>query len=121
MTYATLKKRSEFVRAAQVRNTTRTNTIWVQCFSNKSENIKHVRAGYTASKKTGNAVCRNRGKRRMRELVRNELPLVLSEFPNFSGDFVLIAIPATVTCGYTELIKDFKDAVRNCLRRLKAR
>jgi len=120
MTYATLKKRSEFVRAAQVRNMTRTNTIWVQCFSDKSGDIKQVRAGYTASKKTGNAVHRNRGKRRMRELVRHNLQPVLFEFPNFSGDFVFIAIPATVTCCYAELTKDFKDAVLNCLRRLKS-
>jgi ribonuclease P protein component len=119
MSYATLKKRSEFVRVAQVRNMTRTSTVWVQCFSNKNDEIKNVRVGFTASRKTGNAVCRNRGKRRMRDLARYELPQVLSEFPNFSGDFVIIAIPATVTSGYSEMVRDFKDAVRNCLRRTK--
>ena len=119
MSYATLKKRSEFVRVAQVKNITRTSTVWVQCFSNKNDEIKNVRVGFTASRKTGNAVCRNRGKRRMRDLARYELPQVLSEFPNFSGDFVMIAIPATVSSEYTDIVKDFKDAVRNCLRRVK--
>ncbi|MDP5370588.1 MAG: ribonuclease P protein component [Pseudomonadota bacterium] len=119
MSYATLKKRSEFVRVAQVRNMTRTPTVWVQCFSNKDDETKNVRVGFTASRKAGNAVCRNRGKRRMRDLARYELPQVLSEFPNFSGDFVIIAIPATVTAGYTEIVRNFKDAVRNCLRHTK--
>lgn len=119
MSYAILKKRSEFVRVAKVRNITRTPTVWVQCFSNKINDIKNVRVGFTASRKTGNAVCRNRGKRRMRDLARYELTQVLSEFPNFSGDFVIIAIPATVTSEYTDLVRDFKDAVRNCLRRVR--
>jgi ribonuclease P protein component len=117
MSYATLKKRSEFVRVAQARNIMRTETVWVQCFFNKSEDSSCVRVGYTASRKTGNAVYRNRGKRRMRDLARYELPQVLSEFPHFSGDFVMIAIPATVTSEYTELARDFKNAVRKCLKR----
>lgn len=119
MSYAILKKRSEFVRVAKVRNISRSKTVWVQCFSDKISNRKDVRVGFTASRKTGNAVCRNRGKRRMRDLVRYELSQVLLEFPNFSGDFVIIAIPATVSSDYTDLVRDFRDAVRSCLRRLR--
>lgn len=52
-----------------------------------------VRIGFTASKKVGNAVARNRAKRRMRELAR--AVLLPDAKPGF--DYVLIAKPQTVT------------------------
>ncbi|MDP3371681.1 MAG: ribonuclease P protein component [Candidatus Paracaedibacteraceae bacterium] len=120
MHYITLKKRADFVRVSKARNTARSTHIWVQCFIDKSKNNEEIRVGYTASRKTGNAVARNRGKRRMRALARLVLPSILAEFPKFSGDFVLIAIPDTVTCNYTVLANDFKNAVRRCLLRFIA-
>lgn len=120
MHYSTLKKRADFVKVSKARNTTRSPHIWVQCFGDKNKYDKEIRIGYTASRKTGNAVARNRGKRRMRALVRIELSSVLSEFPNFSGDLVIIAIPETVTCSYNILVSDFKNAVRRCILRFIA-
>lgn len=120
MHYSTLKKRADFVRVTKARNTARSPHIWVQCFVDKNNDGEEVRVGYTASRKTGNAVARNRGKRRMRALARLELPSILAEFPEFSGDLVIIAIPDTVTCSYTVLVNDFKNAVRRCLLRFIA-
>lgn len=117
MTLAVLKKRSEFVRVAKVRNTVRRDTIWVQCLQNNFSSTGQFRVGFTASKKVGNSVCRNRTKRRMREIVRLFLSDILSEFPEFKGDFVFIAVPITRDCEYTTLVHDFKNAVRRCIKR----
>ena len=58
----TLTKRADFVAASKAEKFVG-NSIIVQAKYNPSENI---RVGYTASKKVGNAVVRNRAKRRMR-------------------------------------------------------
>jgi ribonuclease P protein component len=119
VSYTILKKRSDFVRVAAFKNMTRAKTVWVQLMVNKNDEKSSVRVGYTASRKTGNAVQRNRAKRRMRNLVCCNLNELLIDIPNFSGDFVIIGIPATVTCEYSNLVSDFKSAVNNCLRRIK--
>ncbi len=117
MTLAVLKKRSEFVKVAKVRNTVRRDTIWVQCLQNNFLSTDKFGVGFTASKKVGNAVCRNRSKRRMREIVRLFLSDILREFPEFKGNFVFIAVPTTRNCDYTALVHDFKNAVRRCIKR----
>ncbi len=117
MTLVILKKRSEFVRVAKVRNTVRRDTIWVQCLQNEFSGVSQFRVGFTASKKVGNAICRNRSKRRMRELARLFLSDILSDFPEFKGDFVFIAVPTTISCNYETLNQDFKSAVRRCIKR----
>jgi ribonuclease P protein component len=74
--------------------------------------------GFTASKKVGKAVSRNRCKRRMRSLAHLMLPEILRTFPNFKGDIVLIAVPTTVDCDYTVLSQNFKSAISRCIGRL---
>ena len=118
MTLAVLKKRTEFVRVARGRNTVRRDNIWVQCFYDEKRNSGDCRVGFTASKKVGKAVYRNRSKRRMRSLVRLMLPEILKTFPDFKGDIVLIAVPTTVDCDYTILTQNFKSAICRCIGRL---
>ena len=66
----------------------------------------HSRAGVTASKKVGNAVARNRAKRRMRALF---CELACPELP-FSADYVLVARHSLVTAPFCELKADFITA-----------
>jgi ribonuclease P protein component len=115
----TLKKRSEFLRVAAARNMTRTPTIWVQCCYDE-ELFTTVRVGFTASRKVGNAVKRNRAKRRMREISRLKIPMLLKEYPLFKGAFVLIAVSGTIDSDYEKLCYDFECAVRACLARFSS-
>lgn len=67
-----------------------------------------IRVGFTASKKVGGAVVRNRARRRLRVLAREVL---LSEAaPGY--DYVLIARAETATRGYADLVKDMRFALK---------
>ncbi len=68
-----------------------------------------TRVGYTASKKVGNAVLRNRAKRRMRAIAREVLGLREAT----GTDFVLIARSgSTVERPYDALRGDLEYALR---------
>ena len=68
--------------------------------------------GLTASKKVGNAVVRNRARRRMREAARRLLP----ELGLAGVDYVLVARQTTPEASWTALLDD----VGNALIRLRA-
>ena len=70
-----------------------------------------VRVGFTASRKVGNAVARNRAKRRLRAVAEQ----VLTSDVEAGMDFVLIARPATVDRNYQALVTDLVAG----LKRLK--
>ncbi len=66
------------------------------------------RIGYTCSKKIGNAVTRNRAKRRLRAAAAEALAPVARP----GWDYVLVGRPgATVARGYPDLIGDIRTAV----------
>jgi ribonuclease P protein component len=69
-----------------------------------------VRVGFTASRKVGNAVKRNRARRRLRAVAAQVLP---QAEPGM--DFVLIARPATLDRDYQALVGDLVAG----LKRLK--
>jgi ribonuclease P protein component len=71
-----------------------------------------VRVGFTASKKVGGAVQRNRARRRLREAVRQLLP----EHGLLGVDYVLVARQQTPDAPWAALLDD----VRNALIRLRA-
>ena len=68
-----LKVRSDFLRAARALHR-RTPGFVIQA-RDRGDAAKAVRVGFTCSKKVGNAVARNRAKRRLREIARLELPI----------------------------------------------
>ncbi len=70
-----------------------------------------IRVGFTASKKVGGAVVRNRARRRLRALARE----VLASEAAPGHDYVLIARAETATRDYADLKRD----VRFALKRLR--
>lgn len=71
------------------------------------DGIEDVRVGFTATKKIGNAVVRNRTKRRLREVARSVLPL----FAQAGCDYVMIGREATASRLFSALIDDLKLAL----------
>jgi ribonuclease P protein component len=71
-----------------------------------------VRLGFTVSKKVGNAVERNRVRRRLREIVR----LSGTQNMNFGHDYVLVGRRAALKVPFDRIAADFQAA----LRRLQA-
>jgi len=67
-----------------------------------------VRVGFTVSKKVGNAVERNRVRRRLRELVR------LSDHGRLQSghDYVLVGRRAALNLPFERLTQDFEGALR---------
>lgn len=89
----------------------------VQCFKD-TEPFSFVRVGFTASKRVGNAVARNRAKRRLRALVHENLKALLPQNFEFALSFVFIAHPTLVHTCYADAQRDFTCGVRACLNRL---
>ena len=72
------------------------------------------RTGVTASKKVGNAVARNRAKRRMRALFSK---LDCDDAP-YGTDYVLVARHSLVQAAWTELSADFSIAAKRIHKKL---
>ncbi|MDX2235080.1 MAG: ribonuclease P protein component [Hyphomonadaceae bacterium] len=65
------------------------------------------RVGFTATKKIGNAVARNRAKRRLREAARRLVPL----YGVAGVDYVFLARETTGTAPWQAVLDDMKDAL----------
>jgi ribonuclease P protein component len=76
--------------------------------------IEAVRVGFTASRKVGNAVVRNRAKRRLRAAAAE----VLRRDGRKGTDYVLIARAGTGKRIYAELVGDLATALRQIDRRI---
>lgn len=67
-----------------------------------------MRVGFTVTKRCGNAVARNRIKRRLRALAQQILP----EQGRAGWEYVLIGKPATADAAFSGLKRDFQYALR---------
>ena len=83
----TLKKRSDFTRISARCHKYVMPAFILQVADNPTPLDGVIRVGFTASRRVGGAVVRNRAKRRLRELVRQIFP----EHADIRYDYVLIA------------------------------
>jgi ribonuclease P protein component len=103
----TLKKRRDFLSASRARRQG-TASMMVQ-MRDRKDDTETLRVGFTCSKKVGNAVARNRAKRRLREAAR----LVLPEHARPGHDYVLIGrFEATAARPFDKLLGDLKHALK---------
>jgi ribonuclease P protein component len=86
-----MRKRSDFLAAARGRRVSMPAFTLQALRRMPADDGERIRVGFTASKKVGNAVARNRAKRRMREVARRVLPL----HGRAGWDYVLIGRPET--------------------------
>lgn len=110
MPLETLKNRRDFLAAARAGKAVTTGMIVQRRRRGEGETADPAtRVGYTASKKVGNAVIRNRAKRRLRALARE----VIGPRGERNEDFVLIArAGSTVSRPYEALRDDLLYALR---------
>jgi ribonuclease P protein component len=100
-----LKKRADFLAAARAR-VAHTKGFVLQARDRGADGP--ARVGFTCSKKVGNAVARNRAKRRLREIARLELP----ENARPGWDYVLIGRrEATATRDFGQMRADLRQAL----------
>jgi ribonuclease P protein component len=76
-----------------------------------------VRVGFTASRKVGNAVVRNRAKRRLRAAASQ----ILADQGTPGTDYVVIARAATAGRPYAALVADLAAALHRVDRRAERR
>jgi len=75
-----------------------------------------ARIGFTVSKKVGNAVERNRVRRRLREVVRGSAALNQAT----GHDYVLIGRRTALTTPFDRMVADFAGALRRVHKRRSA-
>src|SRR6478736_589866 len=112
-----LKKRADFLRAAKgVRRVEGAITLETCKTPPDAAGAptQTWRVGFTASRKVGNAVARNRAKRRLRAAASQLLPLLARQ----GHDYVLVARASTGTRPYQALLADVTTALKAAHRGL---
>ena len=106
-----LKQRKDFLRLAHAKRVHSTSFVLQ---ARDRGDAQALRVGFTCSKKVGNAVARNRAKRRLREIAR----LILPQFGQIGHDYVLIGrANVTASTKFTAL----QDELLVSLRKLQAK
>jgi ribonuclease P protein component len=100
-----LKKRAEFLRVAAKGRKAPVHGLVLQALERGDQ--EPARLGFTVTKKVGNAVVRNRTRRRLREAARQ----VLAAEPVAGVDLVLIGRDATRGRKFGLLVDDFRRAL----------
>lgn len=100
-----LTRRRDYLYVAKGRRAPRRGVV-VQARAN-GETVDAARVGFTASRKVGGAVVRNRAKRRLKEAVRLLAPL----HARSGVDYVFIARRETPTLDWAVLVDDVKSAL----------
>lgn len=103
--------RADFLKAASARRQS-AGSFLLQA-RDRRDGDATLRMGFTASKKVGNSVARNRARRRLREVARMALP----ELGHPGWDYVLVARPeGTIARPFADLLADLQSALRQVHR-----
>jgi ribonuclease P protein component len=100
-----LKQRADFLRAASKGRKAAVHGLVLQALPRSDDGA--ARVGFTVTKKVGNAVIRNRTRRRLKEAAR----LLLREHPVSGVDLVLIGRDTTRGRNFSALIDDLRRAL----------
>jgi ribonuclease P protein component len=100
-----LKRRAEFLRVAAKGRRAPVHGLVLQALARDDE--APARLGFTVTKKIGNAVVRNRTRRRLKEAAR----LHLREHPVVGVDLVLVGREGTRGRDFAELMDDLRRAL----------
>jgi ribonuclease P protein component len=110
--------RADFLRAARgVRRVEGSITLEACPTPPTNSRTDCLRIGFTASKKIGDAVTRNRAKRRLRAAASQLLPLLGRK----GHDYVLVARGTTVARPFPALLSDITMALKAAHRMLDAK
>ena len=101
-----LRKRADFLRAARGKRVV--TPAFILQIRARDDHDGPMRVGFTCSKKVGNAVARNRAKRRLREVAR----LVLPQNGRPGTDYVLVGrAEVTAARPFAQMLSDMRDAL----------
>ena len=100
-----LKKRPAFLAAAKGASVAR-GAVVVQALD-RADALGLIRCGFTATRRVGNAVVRNRAKRRLREAAARLAPL----HGKAGHDYVFIARAGTAKRPWARLLDDVESAL----------
>ncbi len=106
----TITKRADFIKASRAKRIAVKGFI-LQARKRGSDepNPEQIRVGYTCSKKVGNAVARNRAKRRLRAIARE----IIAKRGLAGWDYVLIGRNTiTATRPYKDMLGDLKYGLK---------
>ncbi|WP_436525093.1 ribonuclease P protein component [Actinoplanes sp. HUAS TT8] len=106
-----LRRSAEFAAAIRGGRRAGRGTLVVHLLIEEPAHATMARAGFVVSKAVGNAVVRNKVKRRLRDLVR---PLLADLPPGAS--LVVRALPPAAQAGFTDLATDLEGALASARR-----
>ena len=109
-TITTLKERADFLRLRNGRKFTTPYFVLRMAVSNVADQ-SGARVGYTVTTKCGNAVVRNRIKRRLRALVAEIFP----EHAQAGHDYILIALDKAVPSPAIAPFADLRTAMQKAI------
>jgi len=106
--YDRLTRRAEFQRVTRARRSVAAPGLVLQVYTRRGDTLTGARVGLTASRKVGNAVRRNRARRRLRAVAQ----IVIPRHAMPGHDYVMIARRGTAERPYSALVADLESALK---------